>query len=94
MPRSSKRGTPTSVRVESITRFGIWLLVGDREFFLDFEEFPYFRDQPIGAVQQVELLHQDHLYWPVLDIDLELDNLDNPQKYPLKSKALAAAIDR
>jgi hypothetical protein len=26
------------------------------------------------------------LYWPDLDIDLEIDNLENPEKYPLKSK--------
>jgi hypothetical protein len=26
------------------------------------------------------------LYWPDLDVDLEIDNLENPEKYPLKSK--------
>jgi len=26
------------------------------------------------------------LYWPELDVDLEIDNLENPEKYPLKSK--------
>jgi hypothetical protein len=32
------------------------------------------------------MLHGFHLYWPELDIDLEIDNLENPEKYPLKSK--------
>ncbi|NLI76596.1 MAG: DUF2442 domain-containing protein [Candidatus Riflebacteria bacterium] len=84
--RSSKLGISTSASVEAISRFGLWLLVRDQEFFLDFEEFPYFRNQTIGAVQNVQVLHGDHLYWPELDIDLELDNLVNPEKYPLKSK--------
>jgi len=30
------------------------------------------------------LLHGYHLYWPELDVDLEIDNLENPEKYPLK----------
>jgi len=32
------------------------------------------------------LLHGFHLYWPDLDVDLEIDNLENPEKYPLKDK--------
>ena len=27
-----------------------------------------------------------HLYWPELDVALEIDNLESPEKYPLKSK--------
>ncbi|MBU1422042.1 MAG: DUF2442 domain-containing protein [Bacteroidetes bacterium] len=38
-------------------------------------------------MQNVQLLHGYHLYWPELDIDLEIDNLENPEKYTLKSKA-------
>jgi len=34
------------------------------------------------------LLHGYHLYWPELDVDLEIDNLENPEKYPLKSKII------
>jgi hypothetical protein len=32
------------------------------------------------------LLHGYHLYWPELDVDLEIDDLENPEKYPLKWK--------
>ncbi|MEI6126634.1 MAG: DUF2442 domain-containing protein [Pseudomonadota bacterium] len=34
----------------------------------------------------MQLLHGYHLYWPDLDVDLELDNLEFPERYPLKSK--------
>lgn len=84
--KSLLSGKNTLVRVENITPFGIWLLIKRKEYFLDFEIFPYFRDQSIKAVQNVDLLHDVHLYWPDLDIDLEIDNLENPEKYPLISK--------
>ena len=35
----------------------------------------------------VELHGRDHLYWPALDVDLELDSLDNPQRFPLVARS-------
>jgi hypothetical protein len=29
-------------------------------------------------VLNVQLLHGYHLYWPELDVDLEIDSLENP----------------
>jgi hypothetical protein len=40
----------------------------------------------LKSIQNVQLIHGHHLYWPELDVDLEIDNLENPEKYPLKSK--------
>ena len=31
----------------------------------------------------VELLHEDHLFWPDLDVDLSLDSLQCPESFPL-----------
>ena len=84
--KSSLSGKTTLVLVENITPFGIWLLIKRKEYFLDFDVFPYFREQSIKAIQNVTLLHGDHLYWSDLDIDLEIDNLENPEKYPLITK--------
>ena len=75
-----------SVSVENITPFGIWLFVKENEYFLSYKDYPYFKDQILSAIQNVELHHGFHLYWPDLDVDLELDNLENPEKYPLKFK--------
>jgi len=74
------------VSVENITPFGIWLFVKGREYFLSYKDYPYFRDQTLKSIQIVQLLHGYHLYWPELDVDLEIDNLENPEKYPLKWK--------
>jgi Protein of unknown function (DUF2442) len=83
--KSLKRGKHTSVSVENITPFGIWLFVCGKEYFLNYDNYPYFRDQTLKSIQHVQLLHGYHLYWPALDVDLEIDNLENPDKYPLKS---------
>ena len=82
--KSLKPGKNIFPSVENITPFGIWLFVNEREYFLDFIEYPIFKKQIISSIQNVKLLHGYHLYWPELDIDLELDNLENPEKYPLK----------
>jgi len=81
-----KNGKDILVNVENLTSFGIWIFVKRKEYFLSYQDFPYFKDQPIKSIQNVKLLHDFHLYWPDLDIDLEIDNLDNPEKYPLKSR--------
>jgi len=81
-----KSGKITSVSVENITTFGIWLFVKGKEYFLDYTAYPFFRHKTIEAIQNVRLLHGFHLHWPDLDVDLELDNLENPAKYPLTSK--------
>jgi hypothetical protein len=92
--KSSKRGAGISVNVENITPFGLWLFVNGQEYFLNYQDYPYFKEQTIKAIQTVKLLHGYHLYWPDLDVDLEIDNLENPEKYPLKSKVTKSAPSR
>lgn len=84
--RLLKNGRNISLRVENISPFGIWMLVRGKEYFLNYRDYPYFKSQTIKSIQNVKLLHGFHLYWPDLDVDLEIDNLENPEKYPLKSK--------
>ncbi|MEN6376040.1 MAG: DUF2442 domain-containing protein [Smithella sp.] len=86
--KSLKNGKNISVSVENISTFGIWLFIKGEEYFLSFADYPYFKDQSIKSIQDVELLHGFHLYWPDLDVDLEIDNLKYPEKYPLKSKSV------
>lgn len=84
--KSLKNGKNISVSVENITPFGIWMIVKSKEYFLNYSDYPYFTNQTIKSIQNVKLLHGFHLHWPDLDIDLEIDNLEYPEKYPLKSK--------
>jgi hypothetical protein len=81
---SSTPGASTSqVEVVSIDRHGVWLLVGDKEYFLPYEDFPWFRQATLDKILSVELLHGNHLHWPDLDVDLSLDSLAHPETFPL-----------
>ena len=75
----------SKVEISNISPHGIWLYVGEREYFLSFVEYPWFRNARIAEIQKVEFLHGHHLYWPKLDVDLELSCLDHPESYPLKA---------
>ncbi len=90
----SKHGKIILVSVENITPFGIWVFVNGKEYFLNYREYPYFKEQSLKSIQNVQLLHGYHLYWPELDIDLEIDNLENPEKYTLKSKTKSSTISK
>lgn len=82
--KSSELGENTSaVEVTNISPFGVWLLIDDRERFLPYEKFPWFRDARVSEIAEVELLHGHHLHWPRLDVDLDIDSLDRPEAYPL-----------
>jgi len=79
-----KHGRDTSgVEIVNISGFGIWLYTDGKEYFLPYEEYPWFRDAKIKEIQNVQLIHGSHLHWSDLDIDLEIDSLENPEKYPL-----------
>jgi hypothetical protein len=71
--------------VGNVSTHGFWLLLGDRERFVSFADFPWFRDATIGQITNVELPSPHHLYWPELDIDLAVESLDDPNRYPLIS---------
>ncbi|KAF0158802.1 MAG: hypothetical protein FD159_889 [Syntrophaceae bacterium] len=92
--KALKRGKNISVNVENITTFGLWLFANGREYFLSYKDYPCFKDQTLKAIQNVELIHGYHLHWPDLDVDLETDNLENPEKYPLKSKPIKTGSSR
>ena len=84
--KSAKLGTSTlAVEVTSVSGIGFWLLLGERELFLPFAEFPWFRDATIAQLTKVELPAPQHLYWPDLDVDLTVESIEHPDQYPLVS---------
>lgn len=85
---SAARGKSTSgVEVSNVSPHGFWLLLGEEELFVPFKEFPWFRDASIDHITNVEMPSQRHLYWPNLDIDLAVESIRNPEKYPLISRS-------
>ncbi|MDO8526410.1 MAG: DUF2442 domain-containing protein [Deltaproteobacteria bacterium] len=76
----------SEIEILNISSSGIWIYVNDKEYFLSFKEYPWFKNAKISDIYHVELLHSQHLHWPNLDIDLELESLEQPEKYPLVYK--------
>ena len=82
--KSSVLGKNTSkVEVENISPQGIWLFVKGREYFLSYRNHPWFKEAKVSEIHNVKLLNEMHLHWPDLDVDLEIESLRNPKKYPL-----------
>lgn len=80
------RGTSTSaVEVTNISKHGFWVLIDDRELFLPFETFPWFKSRSVEAITNIERPHPDHLHWPDLDVDLSVESIEHPERYPLRA---------
>jgi Protein of unknown function (DUF2442) len=75
-----------TLEVTSISQHGLWLYWNDREFFLSYENYPWFREAKVKDILNVRLESPEHLYWPDLDVDLSLSILEEPEKYPLVSE--------
>jgi len=74
------------VEVTNISRHGFWLLLKDEELFLPFSDFPWFQDAAVRKILNVDLLSPNHLYWPELDVDLAVESIRHPERFPLVSK--------
>lgn len=85
--KSVKPGRRTSsVEVTNVSRRGLWLLARGKEWFLAFEQFPWFLDAPLGAILDVEVAGPGHLRWPRLDVDIDVESIRHPERFPLVSK--------
>jgi hypothetical protein len=88
--KSATLGLNTSpVEVTNISRHGFWLILEDEELFLPFSDFPWFQDAAVRKILNVELPSSNHLYWPELDVDLAVESIRYPERFPLVSQVSA-----
>jgi hypothetical protein len=80
-------GSTSGVEVSHVSTQGIWLLASQKELFLPYSQFPWFKDVPIGSVLKVEEPRRGHFYWPDLDVDLTEEIIEHPERFPLVSKS-------
>ena len=80
------KGT-SQVEVTNISAHGIWLLAHGKELFIPYEDFPWFKDQPVNAILDVEEQSPGHFYWPKMDVDLTEEIIEHPERFPLKAKS-------
>jgi len=73
------------IEVTNISNHGFWILVKNKELFLSYEDFPWFKDKIITDITKVELFGEGHLYWENLDVDLSIEMIEHPERFPLQA---------
>lgn len=76
----------TSANVLMINDKGLMLSVLGQDYFISFNRLPWMKDAAIRDVLDVRMCGDDAIEWPKLDIDLEIDSLKHPERYPLVMK--------
>lgn len=85
---SALPGTSTlDVEVTNVSNHGFWLMLGAEELFVPFAQFPWFKDAPIAKLTNVERPQSHYLYWPDLDVDLAVESICDPGKFPLVARS-------
>ena len=80
-------GTITlEAEVTNISKHCFWLLLGNEELAVSFNDFPWFKNATVEQLTDIQWPSADHLYWPKLDIDLSVHSIRNPAAFPLVSK--------
>lgn len=83
--RSRRPGTTApEVEVTNVSANGVWLWVSGAEHFMAYDDFPWFRDVPVRKIINVQQLVPGHFYWPDLDVDLTVEMIEHPTRFPLK----------
>lgn len=76
----------TSVSVLMINHQGIMISVDGNDYFLSYNRIPWMKDASIRSVLNVQKEGRFAIVWPDLDVDLEIDSLKHPERYPLIMK--------
>ncbi len=76
----------SEVSVLMINAQGIMISVQGYDYFLSYNRIPWMQDAPIRSVLNVQMSGPEAIEWPDLDVDLEIDSLRHPERYPLVIK--------
>jgi hypothetical protein len=75
-----------AAEVTNVSKHCLWLLLDDEELAVPFSDFPWFKSATIEQLCNVERPTEDHLYWPAIDVDLSVQSIRQPERFPLLSK--------
>src|SRR5260370_32955263 len=93
--KSAAPGSSTSLaEVTNVSLHGFWLFIGERELFVPFNQFPWFREASVRAITNVQLPSPHHLYSPDLDVDLAVRSSEHPEQYPLVGQVRPRTLQR
>jgi len=76
----------TSVAVLTINSQGMMLSVQGQDYFVSYNRVPWLLDARVSSALNVRMSGPRAIEWPELDVDLEIDSLKHPERYPLVMK--------
>jgi hypothetical protein len=82
----------TSVKVISINSDGINITVSGKDYFISYNRVPWFRNAKESDIMNVTMFGRMGIRWEDLDVDLEIDSLEHPEKYPHVIKRFASEV--
>ena len=84
---SEPLGISTSeVEGTGISAHGVWLLADEEQVLLSYEDFPWFKDVPVREILNVQEPTPGHFYWSNLDVDLGMETIRHPDRFPLRAR--------
>ena len=87
METNSKNNSQlTSVAVLMINSQGMMLSVQGQDYFVSYNRVPWLRDARVSSALNVRMSGPRAIEWPELDVDLEIESLKHPERYPLVIK--------
>ena len=78
----------STIEVTNVSKHGFWIFLGDEELFVPFSQFPCLKDASVSQLLNVKRPQPHHLYWPDLDVDLAVESIRRPEKFPLIAKQI------
>ena len=79
-------GTNTSVKVHAIVSNGITIEAFSNVYFLPYTTNPWFKNASVSDVFNISPVGDIGIRWEALDLDLAIESLKHPEKYPLVMK--------
>lgn len=76
----------TSANVLMINEQGMMLNVDGQDYFVSYNRVPWLRNATVRHTLNVQKCGDYAIEWPDLDVDLEIDCLKHPERYPLVMK--------
>jgi hypothetical protein len=66
-----------------INNQGVMISVEGNDYFLSYNRVPWLKDATVRNILNIKMSGKNAVEWPDLDIDLEIDSLKHPERYPL-----------
>jgi hypothetical protein len=71
---------------------GILISVQEKDYYLSFNRLPWFRNAKLSDIMNVSMIGDESIRWDALDVDLEIESLKYPERYPLVMKRYANEV--